>query len=105
SHALVCDTRCKREDSSRRCLAPAAAGGGSDFYFLGMPNTPLENDLMNGMDVKPGVRYDLSAVDVAILTDVGWTERKIPKLPGDLNDDGVVSIADFIMLASNFGKT
>ena len=72
-------------------IAQASTGGGSDFYFLGMPGTPLENDLMNGMGLKPGVRYDLSPVDIGILTDVGWIERKIPKLPGDLNDDGIVS--------------
>ena len=82
--------------------------GGTDFYHLGMPGTPLENDLMNGMGLKPGVRYDLSPVGVAILTDVGWTAASVvqpPTLHCDLNGDGKVSIADFIILASNFGKS
>ncbi|HEV8293662.1 MAG TPA: hypothetical protein VGP94_17135 [Tepidisphaeraceae bacterium] len=81
--------------------------GGTDFYHLGMPGTPLESDLMNGMGLKPGARYDLSPLDVAILTDVGWTKAipaQPPALHCDLNADGTVSIADFIILASNLGK-
>src|SRR6185295_9145132 len=81
--------------------------GHTDFYHLGMPGSDLENDLMNGMGLKPGMRYDLSPVDVAILTDIGWTKAAAPQpaVHCDLNGDGTVSIADFIILASNFGKT
>src|SRR5205814_41013 len=42
-----------------------STGGLSDFYHLGMPGMPLENDLMNGMGLQAGTRYDLSAVDIA----------------------------------------
>ena len=81
--------------------------GHTDFYHLGMPGSDLENDLMNGMGLKPGMRYDISPIDVAILTDVGWTKATAapPAVHCDLNGDGAVSIADFIILSSNFGKS
>jgi len=83
-----------------------STSGHSDFYFLGMPGSDLENDLMNGMGLLPGVRYDLSAVDIAILKDVGWADpTAAPGVHCDLNHDGTVSIADFITMASNFGRT
>ena len=81
--------------------------GHTDFYHLGMPGSDLENDLMNGMGLKSGTRYDLSPVDVAILTDVGWSAAasQPPRVHCDLDGDGQVSISDFILLSTNFGKS
>lgn len=50
-------------------------------YDLGNPGTALENTLMGSAALQPGVRYEISALDVAILADTGLQTLPVPE-PG-----------------------
>jgi hypothetical protein len=48
-----------------------------NFYHLGNPaghpGSELIGDMMNGVEFRPGVRYQISNLDLTILADLGWS--------------------------------
>ncbi|MBW3597285.1 MAG: hypothetical protein KY475_08425 [Planctomycetes bacterium] len=69
------------DDVPLTTLGPDDASG-ENFYNLGnpegRPGDDLLSDLMNGIVFQPGVRYELSELDLAMLADLGWTIRELP---------------------------
>ena len=68
-------------------IAENQPGSGEDFYHVGNPSgspgDQLVMDDMNGVAFYPGRRYDVSALDVAILRDTGWTVNQAPEYRAD----------------------
>ena len=62
--------------------------------FAPRPGENLLYDVMNGLVFYRGYRYDISAVDLAMLTDMGVP---INDLPGDFDLDGDVDGRDFLI--------
>ena len=54
---------------------------------------------------QSGTRMQLTLLDAAALTDIGWTvvEPEPSSLPGDYNDDGLVDAADYTIWRDNLG--
>ena len=66
------------------------------------PGQDLISDLMNGVGLTHGTRYEISTLDLAAMHDVGLTIDANPdegSIPGDANGDGVVDAADLNTLA------
>jgi hypothetical protein len=65
---------------------PNAPNGIGNLYNLGNlaaigPGSDLSSDLMNGVQFEKGKRYNISALDVAILQDIGIATNPIESVP------------------------
>jgi hypothetical protein len=62
-------------------VGPSAPLTSQNFYHVGNPTGPgsdLLPDLMNGVVFNHGTRYNVSALDLAVLADQGWSVPGIP---------------------------
>jgi hypothetical protein len=60
---------------------PVPLTWGNPFHFgnsLPRPGEDLIPDLMNGVVFQEGMRYDISALDIAVLEDIGYTATPEP---------------------------
>jgi len=91
------DFRFTGENAVAKYLAPVPLTFGDPFHVGNGPPRPgmdLLNDVMSGMPLTRGMRYNVSALDFAILQDA-----RVPIVlpcPCDLNHDGLVDDADFL---------
>jgi len=78
-------------------LPPVGTIGGAQYvpdnYFVGMPTTPGVGQSPSAFNTSTGY---VAAASSATLTNA---------LPGDVNLDGIVNIADFNILGANFGTS
>jgi hypothetical protein len=56
-------------------------------------------------NIVTGSRRQLTALDAAALTDIGWSVIPPPSLPGDYNRNGVVDTADFVLWRKTIGQS
>jgi hypothetical protein len=56
-------------------------------------------------DLTVGTRKKLTDLDVAALTDLGWTVVAPPGLDGDYNGDGIIDGADYTVWRDHLGET
>ncbi len=69
-----------------------------------LPGDDLIPDMMNGVVYQRGYRYDISAIDLAVLADVGLPVVGPPVLVGDANGDCQVGAADYALWAAQWGQ-
>jgi hypothetical protein len=80
-----------------------AEGTQSETYLTSMPQEALLDPTAN-----PGVRKQLTKLDAAALTDLGWEVAAAPDPPmlaGDYNGDQRVTAADYIVWRNSMGDT
>lgn len=60
-----------------------------NVFHVGNTTTPIASDLMNGLTLRTGIRYEISALDIAILSDMGTATILGDKLLGSTGADVV----------------
>ncbi len=81
-------------------LAHWAQGTTSVVY-----GTSIGQEVEMTPSILDGTRKLVTALDVAALTDIGWTVATPPGVNGDYNGNGVVDAADYVMWRDHLNQT
>lgn len=88
---------------------PVPLSGDGDHWAAGVTSTvfgggPAQTAIMVST-VAPATRRQVTAVDAAALSDIGWSVVPPPHAPGDYNNNGVVDAADYAVWRNSVGMS